>query len=227
MKRKLIRCAPHAYYELTWSDILGPSGARPARLPFLRPSPTFVMKPPASNSSSPSISESLIENTTQGELQARLEVFAKKTRSVKRKPLTFPEGCPPARGKIQKLGASSSPLSVVEAEDSLGRETEPPLEVLHLLVWSPTSQGAAPPSAMPDEVKRDRDCFDVVGSEDSLLSHAELAARAVSSILLDSNLRKVDALSVEEALALVLQGTASVCPSTFVDPFLYCFSSVS
>ena len=80
---------------------------------------------------------------------------------------------------------------------------------------------------MPDEVRRDRDRFDAIGSEDSLLSHEELTARVVSSILHDSDLRKVDALFVEEALALLLQGTASVCPSAFVDLFLYCFSSVS
>ena len=55
---------------------------------------------------------------------------------------------------------------------------------------------------MPDEVRRDR--FGAVGSEDSLLSHAELAVGAVSSILRDSDLKKVDALSVEEALALLL-----------------------
>ena len=59
---------------------------------------------------------------------------------------------------------------------------------------------------MPDKVRSDR--FGVVWSEDSLLSHAELAVGAVSSILRDSDLRKVDALSVEEALALLLQGTA-------------------
>ena len=65
--------------------------------------------------------------------------------------------------------------------------------------------------------------FNAVGDEDSLFYHVELAAGAVSSILRDSNLKKVDALSVEEALALTLQGTASVRPSTFVDPFPYCF----
>ena len=104
---------------------------------------------------------------------------------------------------------------------------EPPLEVLPLLVWSPTSQGAAPPPAMPDEVTRDRDRFEAAGSEDSLLSHAELAAGVVSSIIHDSNLKKVEALFVVEALALLLQGTASVRSSAFVDLFLYCFSSVS
>ena len=33
----------------------------------------------------------------------------------------------------------------------------------------------------------------------------------------------MDVLSVEEALALTLQGTASVHPSTFIGPFPYCF----
>ena len=60
-----------------------------------------------------------------------------------------------------------------------------------------------------------------------MLSHAELAAGVVYSILCDSDLKKEDALSVEEALELLLQGTASVRPSAFIDPFLYCFSSVN
>ena len=65
--------------------------------------------------------------------------------------------------------------------------------------------------------------FGAVGDEDSLLSHVELAAGDVSSILRDSDLRKVDALSVEEALALMLQGTVSIRPSAIVDLFPYCF----
>ena len=80
---------------------------------------------------------------------------------------------------------------------------------------------------MLDEMTGDRDRFEAAGSEDSLLSHVELAAGAVSSILPDSDLRKAEALSVEEALALLLQGTTSVRPSVFIDLFLYCFSSVS
>ena len=59
-----------------------------------------------------------------------------------------------------------------------------------------------PTPAMPDEVRRDH--FGVVGSEDSLLSHAELTVGIVSFILHDSDLKKVDALSIEEALALLL-----------------------
>ena len=99
------------------------------------------------------------------------------------------------------------------------------MEVLHTYVWSPTSRSAAPSPVMPNEVRRDH--FGAVGGEDSLLSHAELAARAVSSILRYSDLKKVDALSVEEALVLLLQGIASIRQNTFADPFLYCFSFVN
>ena len=59
------------------------------------------------------------------------------------------------------------------------------------------------------------DRFEAEGVEDSLLANAELAAGAVSSILRDSYLKKVEALCVEEALALPLQGTISVCMSAF------------
>ena len=64
-----------------------------------------------------------------------------------------------------------------------------------------------------------------MGDEDSLLSHVELVVGAVSSILCDSDLKKVDSLSLEEALALALsfQGAASVRPSAFTGPFPYCF----
>ena len=123
------------------------------------------------------------------------------------------------------MGASSLPSSVVGAGDSSGRADESPLEVLPISVWSPTSRGVAPPPAMSDEVTGNRDRFEAAGDEDSLLSHAELAVRVIS-ILRDSDLRRVGALPVEEALALLLQGIASVCPSAFIDLFLYCFSSV-
>ena len=72
-----------------------------------------------------------------------------------------------------------------------------------------------------------RNHSEAVGDEDSLVSHAELAVGVVSSILRDFDLKRVGALPVKEALALLLQGTASVLPSAFVDLFLYCFSSVS
>ena len=124
------------------SDINGASGVRPTRLHFLRPSPIFVMKPSltlVSKSSSPSVLEPFIAKPTRGELQARLEVLAKKKMILKKKTQASPKGCPPARGKILKVGASSLPSSTVRARDSTRRATEPRLEVFPISVWSPSS----------------------------------------------------------------------------------------
>ena len=154
-------------------------------------------------------------------------MLAKKKRSVKWKPPSSPEGCPPARGKTLKVGTYPSPSSAIGAGDSSGGANEPPLEVLPISVWSPMSWGTTPPPTVPDEVTRNHNRSEVAGDEDSLLSHAKLVVGAVSSILRDSDLRRVGALPVEEALALLLQGTASVRPSAFVDFFIYCFSSGS
>ena len=120
---------------------------------------------------------------------------------MKQKTQASSEGYPPARGKILMVGVSSSPLSNVGAGDSSRRATEPPLKVLSILVWSPTSQGAKPPPPPPpppppsppilDDVGRGR--FGAVGDEDSLLSYVELIAGAVSSIIRSSDLKKVDA----------------------------------
>ena len=121
VKRKLVKCAPRAYSELIRSDILGPSNARLARLPFLRPSPLFVMKPTlplVSKSSSSSVLEPFTLKPTRGELRSRLEVLAKKKRSVKWKSQASPKGCSSARGKVLKAGASSSPSSAIGAGGS-------------------------------------------------------------------------------------------------------------
>ena len=136
------RCHPQAYSELIRSDILEPSGAKLARLPILRSSPPSIMKPslpPVSKSSSSFALELLIAKPTWGGLRALLEVPAKKKRSVKRKTQASPEGFPLARGKILKVGVSSSFSSTIGARDSSGRAAEPPLEVLPISVWSPTS----------------------------------------------------------------------------------------
>ena len=55
---------------------------------------------------------------------------------------------------------------------------------------------------MPNDVGRG--CFGAVGGEDSLLSHMELTAGAVSSIIHDSDLKKMDALSIKKALTLLI-----------------------
>ena len=154
-------------------------------------------------------------------------MLTKKKRSVKRKPPSSLKGCPLARGKTTKVGTYPLPSSDVKAGDSLGGVNESSLEVLPISVWSPTSRGTAPPYTVPDEVTGNRDRSEAAGNEDYLLSHAELAIGVVSSILCDSDLRRVGTLPVEEVLALLLQETASVRPSDFIDLFIYCFSSSS
>ena len=98
--------------------------------------------------------------------------------------------------------------SAAKAKDSSGRAAEHPLEVMPITVWSPPAQSVEPPSSRVEELK-------MKGSEagrdgDSLLFNAELAAGAISSILKDSDLKRTGSLPVEEALALSLQGVASV-----------------
>ena len=79
---------------------------------------------------------------------------------------------------------------------------------MHISVWSPLTQSVEPPPAIAEDLGRK--CPEAYGNEDSLLSNAELAASAISSILRDSDLKRSCALSVEEALALSLQGVVSV-----------------
>ena len=110
------------------------------------------------------------------------------------------------------------------AKGSSRRAVGPPLKVLPISIWSPSMQNATPSPLMRGDAGDD--CFGAEGGEDSLFANAELAAEAISSILLDSNLKKVEALCVEEALALSLKGTISVCPSAFFYPFRRCVNVI-
>ena len=110
---------------------------------------------------------------------------------MKQKPPSSPEGCPPARGKILKLGTYPLPSSAIGAGDSSRGANESPLEVLPISVWIPTSRGTAPPPTVPDEVTGNRDRSVAAEDEDSLLSQVELVPGVVSSILQDSDLRRV------------------------------------
>ena len=99
MKRQLDKCLPRVYYELIRSYILGPSGVNPSRPPTLRPSMPFVMKP--------SREGPFVVKPTKEELQAQVELLAKKKRSVKRKAQAPLKSSLAVRGKILRLGASS------------------------------------------------------------------------------------------------------------------------
>ena len=219
VKQKLAKCLPRVYSEMIKSNIIGPSGVKPSQPPALRPSLPSVMKPSREGAST--------VKPTWEELQARVGSLAKKKRSVMRKAQAPLESNLVIRGKILRLGASSPPLtakewgssdqvlargqappSMVEVskvmgpKNPLGRRTEPPLEVLPISVRSPSAQKTKLPPTTPEA--EGRDCFRTKGDEDSLLTNSELAAGAILSILWDSNLKRVDAMSVEEALALSL-----------------------
>ena len=90
----------------------------------------------------------------------------------------------------------------------MGRAVEELLEVMPITVWNPPTQSVKPPSSRAEELKRKGSETD--GDGDSLLLKAELAMGAVSSILKDFDLKRSGALPIEEALALSLQGVASV-----------------
>ena len=168
---------------------------------------------------------------------------------MKWKPKASPKRSRPIGGKTPRLGASSpsssakvrvtgqalpplaevlrvigprcrfSPVAVTRG--SSRRVVEPPFEVMPISVWNPPAKSTEFPPSMPEDVGRDR--FGVEGDEDSLYSNAELAAGAVSSILRDSDLKKMDALPVEEALTLLLQGVIFVSSSAFVFSSHHCF----
>ena len=148
----------------------------------------------------------------------------------------FTEKDRPALAKVPKLGASSSPSStpvrkpglalsppaevpkvlssqprsgsVAKAKSPSGMAVEQPLAIMPITVWNPPAKSVRPLSLKAEELKR-KDS-ETGGDGDSLFLDIELAAGAVSSILKDFDLKRSSALPVDEALALSLQGVASV-----------------
>ena len=226
--QELAACSPRPYAELIKSDIPGPSSSRSTRSAALRPSPSSTMKV------SP-IGPSAVKPTKR-ELLARVEALSQKSQSVKRKNLDSVEKDHSAWGEVPKLGASSSSPSThvrisgkalsppaeapkvlslqprsgsaAKAKSSSRRAVEQPLEVMPITVWNPPAQSVKAPSSRAEELKRKGSETD--GDGYSLLLNAELAVGAVSSILKDYDLKRSSALPIEEALALSLQGVASV-----------------
>ena len=107
VKRKLVKCCTQTYSELIRSDIPGPSGAKPSRP--LGPSSVKLSQPSALGPP-----QSSVMKPSREELQARVEFLAKKKRSAKRKVPVASVDSHAARGKVPKLGASSSPSSTRE-----------------------------------------------------------------------------------------------------------------
>ena len=213
------------YAELIRSDIPGPSNLRSmcSSAPRSSPAATLGFSPVGLTTATP----------TRGEILGHLGAMSRKPRSVKRKKSSSTEKDRPVSAKVQKLGASptarepepaSSPLAEapmvlsppplskpdVGAKSLLGAAVEQPLVIMPITVWNPPSENAKSPPRRAAELKRKKPKPKVDENTDSLLSNAELAAGAVSSILKDSDLGRSKALLVDEALALSLQGVASV-----------------
>ena len=98
VKRRLGKCHPRAYSDLIRSDIPRSSGVSPSSSPRSRSPPFPAME------TSPG--GPLVMKPTRGELRGRVELLAKKKRSVKCRAQDPPEGSLPARGKVSKLGVS-------------------------------------------------------------------------------------------------------------------------
>ena len=110
--------------------------------------------------------------------------------------------------------------SIAVAKSPLGKTTEPPLDIMLISVRSPSSQTIELLSGASEG--KGRKHLGPERDEDSLLASEELAARAISSVLLNSNLKRADAMPVEEVLALTLQGAVTVCPDAFICSFHRC-----
>ena len=227
MALALAECHARPYVELIKSDIPGPSSLMSARSSALRPShpSTLGVFPFGPTAATP----------TRGEILVHLGVMSRKPRSVKRKKSHSSEREQPVPAKVHKLGMpltsliqeperASSPLAevplvlysppsskpVAETENLSGEAVEQPLTALPITVWNPPSDNAKSPPRKVAEPKRRKLKPKVDEIKDSLLSNAELAAGVVSSILKDSDIGRSKGLPVDEALALSLQGVASV-----------------
>ena len=213
------------YAELIRSDIPGPSNLRSAHSSASRSSPVATL-----GSSPIGLTAA---NPTRGGILFHLGAASQKPRSVKRKKPSSTEEDRPVSAKVQKLWASptarepervSSPLAEAPvilsppispkpdggAKSPLSAAVEQSLMVMPITVWNPPLEKVKSPPRKAVELKRKKPKAKVDENQDSLLSNAELAVGAVSSILKDSDLGRSKAMLVDEALALSLQGVASV-----------------
>ena len=223
----MAECPARPYAEFIKSDIPGPSNLRSARSTVLRPFPpsTTKVSPIGLTAATP----------TRGEILVQLGALSRKPRSAKRKKSSSTEKDRPIPAKVQKLGASptssareleralspvtEAPLVLssqppskpdAKAKNLLDAAVEQPLAVMPITVWNPPSESVRSPPRRAAELKRKKPKPKVDEDEDSLLLNSELTAGAVSSILKDSDLGRSKALPIDEALALSLQGVASV-----------------
>ena len=221
------------YTELIRSDIPGSSNLRSARSSASRVLPAAALgsSPIGLTAATP----------TRGEILVHLGAAPRKPRNVKRKKPSSTKEDRPVSAKVQKLGASptarepewaSSPLAEAPvilsppisskpdggAKSPLKAAAEQSLVIMPITVWNPPLEKVQSPPRKAAELKRKKPKSKVEDNQDSLLSNAELATGAVSSILKDSDLEISKAMLVDEALALSLEGVASVSLQLYLLP---------
>ena len=104
----------------------------------------------------------------------------------------------------------SPPRPDAKAKGLSGVDVAQPLTVLPITVWNSPSDKAKSPPRRTTELKRKKLKPKADANKNSLLSSVELAAGAISSILLESDVGSSKELPVDEALALSFQGMASI-----------------
>ena len=223
----LADCPARPYSKLIKSGVPGPLNVRSARSSASRPlpPPTMGVSPVGLSAATP----------TRGEILVQLGTLSRRPRSAKRKTPGSAKKNLLLLAKAPKLGASRTssvrrperaqspiaevsmsspppPKSAAKAKSLLGGSNEQPLAVMPITVWNPPMKSVKSPPRQAERLKRKTLESKVDEDGDSLLLNTELAAGAISSILKDSDLGRSKALPVDEALALSLQGVASVSP---------------
>ena len=112
------------------------------------------------------------------------------------------------------LSSQPPSTSAAKAKSLSGGAVEHPLAVMPITVWNPSTESVRSPPRRAEELNRKASESKISEDGDSFLLNVELVASAVLSILKDSNLERSKALPVDEALALSLQGVASVSSYT-------------
>ena len=237
----MTECSARSYAELLRSDAPSPSGLKSAKFSALKPSPpstlgVFSFGPAAA---APTRGEILIH--LEGISRKPRSVKRRKTNSPERDwsaPTKVQRLEAPSSLLVQRLELASSPRAspvleperdspllaeispvlgplppsdpVAEAGNPSGEDGIPPLAVVPITIWKAPSESAKSPPGKSARPRR-RTKSTTTENKDSLLSNAELAAGAVSSILKDSDIVRSKELPVDEALASSFQGFALVC----------------
>ena len=116
----------------------------------------------------------------------------------------------------------SPPRPDAEAKGLSGLDVGQPLTVLPMTVQNPPSDKAKSPPRRTTELKRKKLKPKADANKNSLLSSVELAAGAISSIILESNDGSLKELPIDEALGLSFQGMASVSLQLCLLSCLFC-----